>query len=112
MVKDHIRYLQKFRTDAAECKLISDLAMDKTKRELFARLADLLGVLASEVRHAIAKQTNSTVDPPAPAISEREDGALSDDNDERTEDAKRVVENYAARLRKLFKTLRRPLYRV
>ena len=108
MVKDHIRYLERFRTDAAECKLISDLAMDKTKRELFARLADLLGVLASEVQHAIAKQANSTVDPPAPAIPERE----GDENDERTEDAKRVVENYAARLRKLFKTLRRPFYRV
>ena len=109
-MKDHIRYLEKFRTDAADCKLISELATDKTKRELFARLADLLGVLALEVQHAIAKRAKGTADPTALATSD-EGGARSDDDNERTEDTKRVVENYATMMRKLFKTLRRPFYR-
>ena len=41
--------------DAAECALISNLATNQEKRELFARLAEHLMVLASEVERAIAK---------------------------------------------------------
>lgn len=46
--------LAKLRADAAECKLISDLAPELQKRELFARLADHLSLLACEVERAIA----------------------------------------------------------
>jgi hypothetical protein len=46
-------HLKTLRGEAAACKLISDLATDKKKQELFARLADHLDVLASEVERAI-----------------------------------------------------------
>jgi hypothetical protein len=46
--------LEKLRAGAAECKAISDLATDLEKQELFARLAEHLGFLASEVERTIA----------------------------------------------------------
>jgi hypothetical protein len=52
-MKDMQVHLEKLRADAAECKLISDLATDKEKRELFTRLADHLNILANEVARAI-----------------------------------------------------------
>jgi hypothetical protein len=52
-MKDMQAHLEKLRADAAECTLISDLATDAKKRELFARLADHLKVLAAEVERAI-----------------------------------------------------------
>ncbi len=55
-MKDMQAHLEKLRTDAAECQLISDLAADLQKRELFRRLAQHLGVLASEVERAIAQR--------------------------------------------------------
>jgi hypothetical protein len=48
--------LEKLKTDAAECALIRDLATDPKKRELFARLAEHLTALASEVEQAIAER--------------------------------------------------------
>jgi hypothetical protein len=45
-MKDYQNYLEK---DAAECKLISDLATDKAKQELFDRLAEHLSSLAAHV---------------------------------------------------------------
>ncbi|MGJ4953830.1 hypothetical protein [Bradyrhizobium sp. HKCCYLS20291] len=42
---------EKLRADAAECALIRDLATDRDKRELFARLAEHLSMLATEVEH-------------------------------------------------------------
>ena len=51
-MKDMEAHLEKLRTDAAECAIISGLATDKTKRELFARLSKHLTVLASEVEKA------------------------------------------------------------
>lgn len=42
----------KLRADAAECALIRDLATDRDKRELFARLAEHLSKLAGEVERA------------------------------------------------------------
>jgi hypothetical protein len=48
--------LEKLRSEAAECRLISDLATDKKKRELFARLADHLSLLAAEIANAIVAQ--------------------------------------------------------
>ncbi len=47
-MKDMTTQLEKLRVDAAECALIRDLATDPKKRELFARLADHLQVLAAE----------------------------------------------------------------
>ena len=52
-MKDVEAHLENLRADAAKCKLISDLATDKEKRELFARLAEHLNVLATEVARAI-----------------------------------------------------------
>jgi len=53
-MQDMIAHLEKLRRDAAECQLISDLATDVEKRQLFARLAAHHRVLASEVEKVIA----------------------------------------------------------
>ena len=37
-MQDYLNHLEKLRKDAAECRLISDLATDAAKRELFDRL--------------------------------------------------------------------------
>ena len=47
--------LEKYRSDAAECARISNLAANQEKKELFARLAEHLTVLASTIERAIAK---------------------------------------------------------
>ena len=52
-MKDMQAHLEKLRANAAECKLISELATDRKKRELFARLAEHHNVLATEVAQAI-----------------------------------------------------------
>jgi hypothetical protein len=57
-MKDMQVHLEKLRTDAAECALISDLATDPEKRRLFAKLAEHHRVLAAEVERAIAKAAN------------------------------------------------------
>ena len=44
----------KLRADAEECSNISKLATDPQKRDLFARLAQHMNVLASEVARAIS----------------------------------------------------------
>jgi hypothetical protein len=54
-MKDMQAHLEKLRSDAAECGLIGNLATNLEKKELFARLAEHLTVLASEVERAIAK---------------------------------------------------------
>lgn len=54
-MKDMRAYLEKLRKDAAECRLISDLATDIRKREQFAKLADHYDVLASEIEQAIQR---------------------------------------------------------
>ena len=41
-MKDYQTQLEKLRRDAADCKLISDLATDKQKRALFDRLLEAL----------------------------------------------------------------------
>jgi hypothetical protein len=53
-MKDYRKHLEKLRTDAAQCALIGDLATNPEKRELFARLAEHLRRLASEVEQAIS----------------------------------------------------------
>jgi hypothetical protein len=59
-MKDMLVHLEKLRADAAECALIRDLATDQAKKDLFARLAQHLEVLAGEVERAInaAKETD------------------------------------------------------
>jgi hypothetical protein len=58
-MEDMVAHLEKLRIDAEDCALISKLAIDLQKRELFARLAEHLGVLASEVERAIATKMAS-----------------------------------------------------
>jgi hypothetical protein len=58
-VKDYQASIEKLRRDAAEAKLISDFATDKTKREMFARLHQHFNQLADEVDRAM-KAGNAT----------------------------------------------------
>ena len=48
-MKDYQTYLEKLRTDAAECRLISDLATDPAKRDSFDRLAAHFTTIADQV---------------------------------------------------------------
>ena len=48
--------LEKLRSDAQECALVSGSANDAHKRELFARLAEHLNRLAQEVERAIEEK--------------------------------------------------------
>jgi hypothetical protein len=50
---DMLAHLEKLRVDAKEARRVSEHATDQTKRELFARLADHLTVLAAELERAI-----------------------------------------------------------
>lgn len=59
-MKDIKAQLEKLRADAAECALIRDLATDTKKRELFAKLAEHLDVLASEVERALGSEPETT----------------------------------------------------
>ncbi|MBR1272940.1 hypothetical protein JQ629_36285 [Bradyrhizobium sp. AUGA SZCCT0222] len=52
-MKDYQKQLEKLRTDAAECRLICDLATDLKKREMFDRLALHLTALADQVEQAM-----------------------------------------------------------
>ena len=59
-MKDMEQHLSKLRADAEECSNISRRATDPQKQDLFAKLAQHLDVLASEVERAIAaKRTGS-----------------------------------------------------
>ena len=59
-MKDMQESFDKLRSDAAECSLISVLATDPQKREHYARLADHLNVLASEIARAVAGKADAT----------------------------------------------------
>ena len=52
--------LDRLRADAAEFSMMSVFAADAQKREHFARLADHLNVLASEIARAIAGKTGDS----------------------------------------------------
>jgi hypothetical protein len=55
-------HLEEFRTDAAECTLISNLAtVLKKTRELFARLGEHLSVLALEAEGAMAAKLDDNI---------------------------------------------------
>lgn len=59
-MQDFQKRMEKLRADAADCKLIGDFATDLEKQELFARLAEHLNALASEVERAIAAKAASS----------------------------------------------------
>jgi hypothetical protein len=52
-MQDMKQRLEKLRDDAAECAITSGLAETREKRELFARLAEHLTVLADEVEQVM-----------------------------------------------------------
>jgi hypothetical protein len=56
---DYQKHLEKLRADAAECRLICDLAADPAKRELFDRLAAHLTSLADQVELAMLSAAKS-----------------------------------------------------
>jgi hypothetical protein len=56
VMQDYLTHLEKLRKDAAECRLISDLATDLDKRELFDRLALHLTTLADQVEREMLKR--------------------------------------------------------
>jgi hypothetical protein len=58
-MQDMQKHLERLRTEAAECALISDLATNIQKRELFAKLAEHLKILADEVERAAAQSITS-----------------------------------------------------
>ena len=51
-------HLKKLRADAAECIKISSRSADQGKRELFAKLAEHLTVLADALQREIDKKTS------------------------------------------------------
>jgi hypothetical protein len=52
-MKDMQAHLEKLRNEADECELISKLATNATKKELFAKLAAHHRMLAGEVERAM-----------------------------------------------------------
>ena len=54
-MRDYQTHLEKLRKQAAESELISSLATDPQKRELFAKHAAHLNILAAEVERAMTK---------------------------------------------------------
>ena len=58
-MQDYQKHLEKLRTDAAECRLICDLATNQAKRELFDRLAVHLSSLADQVELAMIEAGKS-----------------------------------------------------
>jgi hypothetical protein len=55
-MRDMRVHLEKLRSDAADCALVSQRATDLSKRELFARLSEHLSRLAAEVERAMVEQ--------------------------------------------------------
>jgi hypothetical protein len=58
-MKDLREKLEKLRADADDCALISRLAVDKVKRETFARLAEHLTQMAADIEGVIAAKIAS-----------------------------------------------------
>jgi hypothetical protein len=57
IVKDYRASLEKLRKDAAEAALIRDLATNKIKREMYAKLYEHFNQLADEVEQAMKSGT-------------------------------------------------------
>lgn len=59
-MQEMYQQLEKLRTEAANCELISRLATNPIKRETFAKLAEHYGVLAGEVQKAIEQTSRGS----------------------------------------------------
>jgi hypothetical protein len=59
-MQDYLKHLEKLRSDAADCRLICDLATDPAKRELFDRLALHLTTLADQVEQAMLRRKTAS----------------------------------------------------
>jgi hypothetical protein len=59
-MKDLMETLQKLRTDAEDCDLISKLAADPAKREVFAKLASQLRLAAADIERVIAAKRTAS----------------------------------------------------
>jgi hypothetical protein len=57
-MKDYEASLEKLRRDAAQYRLISELAIDHQKRQTFGKLAKHMTALADQVELAIAAAQN------------------------------------------------------
>jgi hypothetical protein len=68
MTDMQVRY-EKLLADAAECALLRDLETDSEKRELFARLSEHLGVLASLMERAVGLQKGRGIHPSAAGLT-------------------------------------------
>lgn len=54
-MQDYLSHLEKIRREAADCALIRDLATDKSKREMFDKLAVHLTSLADQIELEMLK---------------------------------------------------------
>jgi hypothetical protein len=57
-MKDYRASEEKLRRDAAEYLLISNLATDRDKREMFAKVSEHLNALADEIERAMKVRAN------------------------------------------------------
>ena len=55
-MQDYLNHLEKLRKDAAECRLISDLATDAAKRELFGERLTKFRRFAKDPAHGRASE--------------------------------------------------------
>jgi hypothetical protein len=55
-MRDMQVHQEKPQTQIAECEMIRDLATDRAKQEMFAKLAEHFKVLAGELQREIAKR--------------------------------------------------------
>jgi hypothetical protein len=76
-MRDYQARLEKLRTDAAECRLICDLATDKAKRDLFDRLATHLTALADQVEMEMLSRKPKAVSVAALALIVTDDDSDS-----------------------------------
>ena len=74
-MKDFQASLEKLREEATEYALIRDLATDRTKREMFDRLAQHLNRLADEVEQAMAQNSGRENSDARFKVSARQMGA-------------------------------------
>ena len=72
-MKDYRASLEKLRVEAADCRLICDLATDPNKRELFDRLALHLTSLADQVKLAMIEASKTGKRGLTPSVSSRTD---------------------------------------
>jgi hypothetical protein len=72
-----MQILEKLRREAAECLVLSNLAPDPEKRELFARVARHINGLASAFQNEVAAQPPNVV-PDRAVVNQRQTSATSD----------------------------------